>query len=81
MKAIAVMDRSDSFGAAGGPLFMELRSAMYGMENPPDIIGRIFGLGGRDLELFHIEDLFKELDKINKTGKIEKLTDYITVRI
>jgi pyruvate ferredoxin oxidoreductase alpha subunit len=81
LKAIVIMDRSDSFGAAGGPLFMEVRSAMYGMENPPDIIGRIFGLGGRDLEVFHVEDLFKELDKIKKTGTIDKLTDYITVRV
>jgi pyruvate ferredoxin oxidoreductase alpha subunit len=81
LKAIVVMDRSDSFGAVGGPLFMEVRSAMYGMENPPKIIGKIFGLGGRDLEVFHVEDLFKELDKIKKTGTIEKLTDYITVRV
>ena len=54
---------------------------MYDLENTPKIIGRVFGLGGRDLEVHHVEDLFKELDKINKTGKIEKLIDYITVRI
>lgn len=80
VKTLVIMDRADSFGAIGGPLFMEVRSAMYGRENVPNIIGRIFGLGGRDLEVIHVENLFKELDKINKTGNIDKLTDYITVR-
>jgi pyruvate ferredoxin oxidoreductase alpha subunit len=81
VKVIGVMDRSDSFGAVGGPLFAEIRSALYGIETPPKIIGKIFGLGGRDLEIFHVEDLYKELDNIKKTGTIEKLTDYITVRV
>jgi len=29
VKAIAVLDRSDSFGAEGGPILMELKSALY----------------------------------------------------
>ncbi|MFC1855652.1 pyruvate ferredoxin oxidoreductase [Thermodesulfobacteriota bacterium] len=81
LKAICVLDRSDSFGSLGGPLFSEVRSAMYGLSDGPQIMGRIFGLGGRDLEIFHVEDLLKELDNVSKTGKIEKLVDYITVRV
>jgi pyruvate ferredoxin oxidoreductase alpha subunit len=30
-RAIAVMDRSDSFSAGGGPLFAEVRAALYGL--------------------------------------------------
>ena len=29
LKAVAVLDRSDSFGAFGGPLFLEVRSALF----------------------------------------------------
>ncbi len=81
LKALVVMDRSDSFGSAGGPLFTEVRSALYGVENAPLAFGKVFGLGGRDLEVHHVEELFKELDKASKTGTIDKVTDYITVRV
>ncbi len=30
--AVAVLDRSESFGAEGGPLFLETRSALYDSE-------------------------------------------------
>jgi pyruvate ferredoxin oxidoreductase alpha subunit len=31
LKAVAVLDRADSFSAAGGPLFAEVRSALYSL--------------------------------------------------
>ena len=34
-KAVAVLDRSESFGAEGGPLFLEVRSALYDLEKRP----------------------------------------------
>jgi len=41
--AVAVMDRSDSFSAMGGPLFAEVRSALYGLAED----GRMAGAAGR----------------------------------
>ena len=35
VKAVAVLDRSESFGAEGGPLFLEVRSALYDLETRP----------------------------------------------
>ena len=32
MKAVAVLDRAESFGAEGGPLFLEVRSALYDLD-------------------------------------------------
>lgn len=80
VKAVAVMDRADSHGAEGGPLFMEFKSALYNRKNQPLMINKIFGLGGRDLMLPDIEMVYRELRDIKNTGKIRALSEYITVR-
>ncbi len=77
MKAVCVLDRADSMSGFGGPLFSEIRSALYGLPRAPKVFGRIFGLGGRDYTLKHARDVFAELSKVSKTGKVDKLTGYI----
>ena len=62
-KAIAVLDRSASFGGWGGPVFTEIRSAMYGHDKAP-IHNWIYGLGGRDFELYHAAEVIDSLQKI-----------------
>lgn len=79
MKAIAVMDRSDSFGALGGPVFAELRSAFYGKSDVP-IVNYIYGLGGRDVTDVHIEKVYSDLGDIAKSGKVGELVSYLGVR-
>jgi pyruvate ferredoxin oxidoreductase alpha subunit len=61
VKAIGVLDRAASFGAEGGPIFMELKSAMYNAPNKPKIISYIYGLGGRDTTMQHITHIFEDL--------------------
>ena len=51
LKVLAVLDRSDSFGACGGPVFHEVRSALFGTAERPRTVNFIYGLGGRDLTL------------------------------
>ena len=80
VKAVAVMDRADSTGAEGGPLFMEFKSALYNNKKQPLMINKIFGLGGRDLMLPDIEMVYRELRDIKNTGKIRTISEYITVR-
>lgn len=79
-KAVAVMDRSDSFNAASGPVFAEVRSAMYGMENAPAIVDYIYGIGGRDVTMDHIKSVYDDLAKIVKTGQVEKNLTYLAIR-
>ena len=58
-KTIIVCDRQDSYGAKGGNLSLEVRSALY-QKCDAQIISRIYGLGGKD---FFVEDtltLFQE---------------------
>ena len=79
-KAIAVLDRCDSFGAQGGPVAHEVRSAICNLPKVPKVIQSVYGLGGRDLNIEDIVDVFGDLKKVADTGKVEKVFDYITVR-
>jgi len=79
-KAVCVMDRCDSFGSAGGPLFTEFRSAMYDVPSRPLMMNKIYGLGGRDLGLDDVRKVFNDLVKLAESGKVSKLYEYITVR-
>ncbi len=49
LKKLIVIDRALSTGGPGGPVFSEIRSALYEQENRPQVFGFIAGLGGRDV--------------------------------
>jgi pyruvate ferredoxin oxidoreductase alpha subunit len=63
-KAVAVLDRSESFGAEGGPLFLEVRSALYDLDTRVPVVDYIYGLGGSDVRLELMETVFKDLSDI-----------------
>lgn len=63
-KAVAVLDRSESFGAEGGPLFLEVRSALYDSESRVPVGNYIYGLGGSDVKLDHIREVYSDLSDI-----------------
>jgi pyruvate ferredoxin oxidoreductase alpha subunit len=48
-KKLIVTDRAVSFGGPGGPVFSEIKSALYNEANRPAIYNYIIGLGGRDV--------------------------------
>jgi len=68
-KAVCVLDRSASFGGQGGPLFMETRSAMYGLQVP--VHGYLYGLGGRDFDLGQVRTVVEDLKKVAAGDRIE----------
>jgi pyruvate ferredoxin oxidoreductase alpha subunit len=80
LKALAVMDKADSFSAAGGPVFPEVRSALYGAKADTNVISYIYGLGGRDVTMDDIEKVYRNLIDIAKTGKISETYNYVGVR-
>jgi len=79
-KAVAVLDRSESFSGEGGPLFSEIKSALYEEKNRPLIIDRIYGLGGRDIFESDIEEIYRELSRIAESGKIKEKIGFVGVR-
>ncbi|RKY12334.1 MAG: pyruvate ferredoxin oxidoreductase [Planctomycetota bacterium] len=78
-KIVTVLDRSTSMGAYG-PLFVEICSALYDADPRPMLYSRTFGLGGRELLLNDIRDLFEESKRYLDEGKIEKRSYFLNVR-
>jgi len=79
-KAVAIMDRADSLNGAGGPLFTDVTSAMYGRSENVKMINYIYGLGGRDVKTDDIDVVYDTLQEIVKTGKVKEVFNYLGVR-
>lgn len=69
VKAVAVMDKAEGFSNAGGPLFVDVRSALYDQENRPKIINYVYGLGGRDIKTNDFDYIYDQLFQIGETGE------------
>jgi pyruvate ferredoxin oxidoreductase alpha subunit len=80
VKAVAVMDRSHSFGAYGGPIFHEIRHILYDSSTQPSVVNYIYGLGGRDMPQHLIHQIYKDLQEIIRTKRIQKAVQFIGVR-
>jgi len=78
-RAVAVLDRADSFGGFG-PLFMEVASAVMTNGTRPHLINKVFGLGGRDFFPEQAEEVLNELKEIAATGTVRIYKEYIGVR-
>jgi pyruvate/2-oxoacid:ferredoxin oxidoreductase alpha subunit len=55
---IAVIDRNFSFGA-GGIFAQEIRAALCGLPQRPQVFGYIAGLGGRDVTQIVLEEIYR----------------------
>ena len=60
-KAIAIMDRTDSFSGEGGPLGTELTTALFHAHSTAKVVNYFYGLGGRDFRVEHAEAVFDEI--------------------
>ncbi len=80
IKVLAVFDRSHSFGGFGGPLFTEIRSALYGSDLSFEVLNYIYGLGGRNISIGEIKGVFSDLKKVAGTGEVKERINYLGVR-
>ena len=61
-KKIAVLDRTKEPGAEGEPLYLDVKSAYYDVENRPVIVGGRYGLGSSDITPAKIISVFNNLE-------------------
>lgn len=80
LKALAIMDKADSVNAFSGPLFSELTSAMYTAKVNVPTVNYIYGLGGRDVRIDNIYEVFSDLETIAETGRVDQVTKYLGLR-
>ncbi|PKN04402.1 MAG: pyruvate ferredoxin oxidoreductase [Deltaproteobacteria bacterium HGW-Deltaproteobacteria-1] len=60
-KKLIVTDRAISFGGPGGPVFSEVKSALYAEAKRPLIYNYIYGLGGRDMAVKDFTGMFEKV--------------------
>ena len=80
LKAVAVLDKSDSLNAAGGALFEDVVSSMYVSGKTVPMVNYIYGIGGRDTKADDIESVYTDLQEIVKSGKIDNPYRYLGLR-
>jgi len=79
-KAVAVMDRADSFSGIGGPMFAEVKAGLYDAESRPLVSNYVYGLGGRDTGPELIETVYNDLLQNAETGEVKEPVKYLGVR-
>ncbi len=80
VKAIAVMDKSMSFGGNGGPVFHEIRHILYDAKVHPYVVDYIYGLGGRDPHPDQLREIYDDLQKMLQTWRVENPVQYLGLR-
>ena len=79
VKSIAVLDRTKEPGSIGEPLYLDVKSAFYGKENAPVIVGGRYGLGSKDPNPSDIGSVFANLSKETpKDGFTISIVDDVT---
>ena len=80
LKAIAVLDKSDSLNAIGGALFEDVVSSMYVAKQNVPVVNYVYGIGGRDTTEKEINSVYTDLAEIAKNGKVEDPYRYLGLR-
>jgi len=57
VRVLGVIDRALSPGATGGPVGVEVRSALYQVPGRPRVVNFVAGLGGRDVTVGDFEEM------------------------
>jgi pyruvate ferredoxin oxidoreductase alpha subunit len=75
-KAVAVLDRSESLSTQAGPLATEVKAALYDAGIKVPMQSYIYGLGGREIYIENIKDVYKNL----KNAKDSEAVKYLGVK-
>ena len=79
-KAVAVMDRCESYNGNSGPLGSEVVAGLYRNRVFIEAVNYVYGLAGRDFTTTHAKDIFAELAEIVEQGKKAENHKYIGLR-
>lgn len=80
VKAVALMDRTESYNDSCGPIGAEVTTALYRAGADTLAVNYVYGLGGRDVKVSDMLGIYGELENIAKAGKVENPYRYMGVR-
>ena len=79
VKRIAVLDRTKEKGAEGQPLYLDVKSAFFTVENRPEIYSGVFGLSSKDTIPADIKAVYDNLEQAEvKDNFTLAITDDVT---
>ena len=64
VKAVAILDRAESFSACGGPVGSEVKAAIFDAGVNVKAVNYFYGIGGRDYTVESATEVFEDLMKI-----------------
>ena len=79
-KAVAIMDRCESYNGNGGPLGSEVTAGLFRNKVAIEAVNYIYGLAGRDFTVTDVYDIFAELEDAVKNGKEVEQYQYVGLR-
>ena len=79
-KAVAVMDRCESYNGNSGPLGSEVTAGLFRNKVMIEAVNFIYGLAGRDFTVEDVKDIFAEMAAITEEGKPVEQHQYIGLR-
>lgn len=79
-KAVAIMDRCESYNGNGGPLGSEVPAALFKNKVMIEAVNYIYGLAGRDFTISDVNGIFAELEDLVENGKSVEQYQYIRLR-
>ncbi len=80
VESLAVLDRADTFSNTGGPLFADVKSALYDYNSNINVVNYIYGLGGRDIDEEQIRSVYQDLLQITDVDRVDSPVNYLGVR-
>ena len=79
-KAVAIMDRCESYNGNGGPLGSEVTAGLFRNKVMIEAVNYIYGLAGRDFTVSDVCNVFAELEDMIVNGKEVEQYQYIRLR-
>ena len=79
-RAVAIMDRCESYNGCSGPLGSEIPAGLYRNKVMVETVNYIYGLAGRDFTVEHVRGVFAELEEVAQGKKAAPNHKYIGLR-
>ena len=79
-KAVAILDRCESYNGNNGPLGQEVMAGLFREKVMIEAVNYIYGLAGRDFTISDAKAVFEEITDLVENGKEVPQHQYIRLR-